>query len=59
MIQDFFLTLFLKWFEFMFSIQIGSLLIAIGSLIYAPTGSQAGKYFLLLGLLIFTINLFV
>ena len=44
--------------ELILSVQFGAFLILIGSIIYPPTGSRIGKYSLLLGLIIFTINQF-
>ena len=41
------------------SVQFGALLIILGSIIYAPTGNRIGKYFLILGLFIFTLNNFI
>lgn len=38
------------------SVQFGAFLIAFGSTIYAPTGNRIGKYCLLFGLFIFTLN---
>ena len=40
------------------SVQFGSLLICVGSIIYAPTGSKLGKYSVIAGLIVFTLNIF-
>ena len=42
--------------EIILSVKFGALLITLGSIIYAPTGSRIGKYSLLAGLFIFTLN---
>jgi hypothetical protein len=41
------------------SIPFGAGLIALGAIIYTPTGSRFGKYCLISGLIIFSINNFI
>ncbi|MFX1506964.1 MAG: hypothetical protein ACFFDC_12745 [Promethearchaeota archaeon] len=42
--------------EIIVSVQFGACLIALGSIIYAPTGNRIGKFCLFAGLFIFTLN---
>ncbi|MFX0122319.1 MAG: hypothetical protein ACFFAE_01690 [Candidatus Hodarchaeota archaeon] len=42
--------------EIVLSVQFGAFLMTIGSIIYAPTGNRFGKFCLLFGLFIFTLN---
>ncbi|WP_455143678.1 hypothetical protein [Candidatus Hodarchaeum mangrovi] len=42
--------------EIITSIPFGAFLIALGAIIYPPTGSKLGKYCLFIGLFLFTIN---
>lgn len=45
--------------KILISIPFGAFLIVLGSIIYPPTGNRLGKYFILTGLMIFTINTLV
>ena len=42
--------------EIIVSIPFGAFLIAFGAIIYPPTGNKLGKYCLISGLLLFTVN---
>jgi hypothetical protein len=48
-----FLTSFLEIF---LSIPFGAVLTTFGTIIYAPTGNRFGKYCLIIGLVIFSLN---
>ncbi len=43
-------------YEVILTLPFGAFLIVIGAIIYAPTGHRLGRYFILVGLLIFTIQ---
>ncbi|MFX0149395.1 MAG: hypothetical protein ACFFAJ_01310 [Candidatus Hodarchaeota archaeon] len=45
--------------EILISIPFGAFLIVLGSIICPPTGNRLGKYCILTGLMIFTINTLV
>ena len=52
------LKIIIQGLSILVSVQFGSLLICVGSIIYAPTGSKLGKYSLIAGLIVFTLNVF-
>lgn len=43
-------------YEVILSVPFGAFLIVIGAIIYAPTGHRIGRYFIIVGLVIFTIQ---
>jgi hypothetical protein len=43
-------------YHLILSAPFGAFLIVIGAIIYVPTGHRLGRYFILVGLLIFTIQ---
>ncbi|MFW9778486.1 MAG: hypothetical protein ACFFE8_06485 [Candidatus Heimdallarchaeota archaeon] len=43
-------------YHLVLSVPFGAFLIVIGAIIYAPTGHRLGRYFVIIGLLIFTIQ---
>lgn len=56
MFDNVFSQLLLALYEVILSVPFGAFLIVIGAIIYAPTGHRLGRYFILVGLLIFTIQ---
>ncbi|MFX0085468.1 MAG: hypothetical protein ACFFAU_07315 [Candidatus Hodarchaeota archaeon] len=58
MIEEILINILTTFLQIFVSIPFGAVLITIGVIIYAPTGSRFGKYCLIIGLLIFTINNF-
>ncbi|MFW9855942.1 MAG: hypothetical protein ACFFFG_12880 [Candidatus Thorarchaeota archaeon] len=43
-------------YHLILSVPFGAFLIVIGAIIYVPTGHRLGRYFIIVGLLIFTIQ---
>lgn len=59
MIDEILLSTLATFIQIFVSIPFGAVLITLGAIIYTPTGSRFGKYCLIFGLLIFSINNFV
>ena len=56
MISEIILSLLNAIVEIILSIPFGAVLITLGAIIYSPTGNRYGKYCIILGFLIFSLN---
>ncbi|MHA2075023.1 MAG: hypothetical protein ACXACU_03175 [Candidatus Hodarchaeales archaeon] len=56
MLNEFIISLFNAILEILLSIPFGAVLISLGAMIYSPTGNRLGKYCLIIGFIIFSVN---
>jgi len=50
------INIFSYLIDLFLSIELGALLITVGTIIYSPTGNRIGKYLVIIGFFIFGIN---
>ncbi len=56
MINEILFSLLNAIVEILLSIPFGAVLITLGAIIYSPTGNRFGKYCIILGFFIFSLN---
>ncbi|MHA1993809.1 MAG: hypothetical protein ACW97Z_04665 [Candidatus Hodarchaeales archaeon] len=59
MIETVIIQIFVEIINIFISIPFGLVSITFGSIIYVPTGAKLGKYILIFGLIVLTLNVYL